>query len=68
MLVVHSLVSMTNINAMDTLASRLGAKRTLVLYQLCNSRWIEEIEGRGMTALEYPPELPSRVRAWSFGY
>jgi hypothetical protein len=34
----------------------LGAKRTLVLYQLCNQRWIEEIEGRGMTALEYPPE------------
>ena len=57
MLVVHCpSVSMTNINALDTLANRLGAKRTLVLYQLCNSRWIEEIERRGMTALEYPPE------------
>lgn len=57
MLVVHCpSVSMTNINAVDTLANRLDVKRTLVLYQLSNSRWIEEIERRGMSALEYPPE------------
>ncbi|MEE4202659.1 MAG: MerR family transcriptional regulator [Halieaceae bacterium] len=61
MLVVHSAsLSKPQMDAVDSLARRIGAERQLVVYRLGNQRWMDELAQRGCGALEFPPD-PARL-------
>ncbi len=49
-------LSNSQINAAEVLAKQLNAGGTLVMYKLANERWLEELERRGVSTLEFPPE------------
>ena len=53
-------LTMAQIRGVDTLARQTGARRTLVLYQFANDRWLSELERQGHSALPFPLE-PSRL-------
>lgn len=61
MLVVHSAsLSTPQMDAVQSLANRLGASRQMVVYRLGNKRWLDELAQRGCGALEFPPD-PARL-------
>ena len=48
------------LGGVEAVAARLGARRTIVLYQFANEQWLAELERNGHSALQYPVE-PSRL-------
>lgn len=48
------------LNGIEALATRIGAERTLITYQLGNEKWLEAVERRNMTAMSFPPD-PARL-------
>jgi hypothetical protein len=60
-LVVHCpSLTLPQINGVNTIAERLGVRRTIVLYQFGNDQWLAELERLGHSAFEYPIE-PSQL-------
>ena len=53
-------LTLQQIRGVEAVAARLGARRTIVLYQFANEQWLAELERNGHSALEYPVE-PSRL-------
>ena len=53
-------LTLQQIRGVEAVATRLGARRTIVLYQFANEQWLAELERNGHTALQYPVE-PSRL-------
>jgi len=53
-------VSMAHIQAIETLAERLGSPGVMVTYRMANERWLAELTRRGANALEFPME-PARL-------
>lgn len=53
-------LTLQQIRGVEAVATRLGARRTVVLYQFANEQWLAELERNGHTALQYPVE-PSRL-------
>ena len=61
LLVVHCpSLTLQQIKGIETVADRLGVRRTIVLYQFANEQWLAELERQGHSALQYPVE-PSRL-------
>ena len=61
MLVVECPAGSTGLlNGIEALAKRMGAERTLVVYQLGNEKWLEAVARREMTAIPFPPD-PARL-------
>ncbi len=57
MLVVHCpTLSTPQMDAVEALKSRFSVRRSMVMYQLGNDRWIEELRQRGCDAMQFPPE------------
>jgi DNA-binding transcriptional MerR regulator len=57
MIVVHCpSLSTPQMDGVEALRKQLGASRALVVYQLGNDRWLEELRQRGCVALDFPPE------------
>ena len=60
-LVVHCpSLTLPQINGVNTIAERLGVRRTIVLYQFGNDQWLAELERLGHSAFKYPIE-PSQL-------
>jgi len=60
-LVVHCpSLTLPQINGVNTIAGRLGVRRTIVLYQFGNDQWLAELERLGHSAFKYPIE-PSQL-------
>ena len=56
-LVVESpTLAASQLQKISALAARLQAGRVMVSYQFGNDRWLRELEERGITALEFPPD------------
>jgi len=53
-------LTLQQIRGVEAVAARLGARRTIVLYQFANEQWLAELERNGHSALQYPVE-PSRL-------
>ena len=53
-------LTLQQIRGVEAVAARLGARRTIVLYQFANEQWLAELERSGHSALQYPVE-PSRL-------
>ena len=53
-------LTLQQIRGVEAVATRLGARRSIVLYQFANEQWLAELERNGHTALQYPVE-PSRL-------
>ena len=53
-------LTLQQIRGVEAVATRLGARRTIVLYQFANEQWLAELERNGHIALQYPVE-PSRL-------
>ena len=53
-------LTLQQIRGVEEVAARLGARRTIVLYQFANDQWLAELERNGHSALEYPVD-PSRL-------
>ena len=49
-------LSTAQMHEISALADRLEAGRVLVSYHFGNERWLRELEERGITALEFPPD------------
>ena len=53
-------LTLQQIRGVEEVAARLGARRTIVLYQFANDQWLAELERNGHSALQYPVD-PSRL-------
>ncbi len=53
-------LTLQQIRAVEAVATRLGARRTIVMYQFANDQWLAELERNGHSALQYPVE-PSQL-------
>ena len=53
-------LTLQQIRGVEAVAARLGARRTIVLYQFANEQWLAELERNGHSALQDPVE-PSRL-------
>ncbi len=53
-------LTLQQIRAVEAVGARLGARRTIVMYQFANDQWLAELERNGHSALQYPVE-PSRL-------
>ncbi len=49
-------LSATQLQQISALAEHLEAGRVLVSYQFGNERWLRELEERGFTAMDFPPD------------
>ncbi|MFL2501511.1 MAG: MerR family transcriptional regulator, partial [Luminiphilus sp.] len=47
-------LTLQQIRGVEAVAARLGARRTIVLYQFAHEQWLAELERNGHSALQYP--------------
>jgi hypothetical protein len=56
LVVETSTLAGSQLSLLGKLRDRLGAGRVLVTYQLCNDRWLEELQEKDIRAVEFPPD------------
>ena len=49
-------LSSAQLELLEQLRQKLQPSRLVVTYRMCNERWLKQLEGRDIRAMEFPPE------------